>query len=61
MNERPQSGSADLTDSVTIELMQHQRLIESDNHDKNDSNYPLNGSNNETDKSDGSGVRVNAK
>mmetsp|Transcript_12858 Transcript_12858/g.19919 ORF Transcript_12858/g.19919 Transcript_12858/m.19919 type:complete len:113 (-) Transcript_12858:824-1162(-) len=30
MNDRPQGGSADLTDKASIELMQHRRLLQSD-------------------------------
>lgn len=53
MNDRPQGGAADLSDSATIELMQHRRLLADDN-------LGLVMHLNETD-ADGLGQRVNAR
>lgn len=53
MNDRPQGGSADLTSPSTIELMQHRRILMTDE-------YGSRSGLNETDR-DGKGVRVKAK
>lgn len=53
MNDRPQGGSADLSSPSTIELMQHRRILMTDEYG------PQTGVN-ETDR-DGKGVRVKAK
>jgi len=53
MNDRPQGGSADLSDKATIEIMQHRRQVQSD--PKNGFDEALN----ETD-SEQRGIRVNA-
>jgi len=53
MNDRPQGGSADLSSPSTIELMQHRRILATDE-------YGSRGGVNETDR-DGKGVRVKAK
>ena len=53
MNDRAQGGSADLSQSSTIELMQNRRDLDDDNKGLAE---PLN----ETDK-DGLGLRVSAK
>lgn len=52
MNERPQGGSADLTDKATIEIMQHRRLLFDDD-------LGIEEALNETDSED-FGIRVNA-
>lgn len=53
MNDRPQGGSADLSSPSTIELMQHRRVLMTDEYG------PQTGVN-ETDR-DGKGVRVKAR
>lgn len=53
MNDRPQGGSADLSSPSTIELMQHRRVLMTDE-------YSSHGGVNETDR-DGKGVRVKAR
>ena len=53
MNDRPQGGSADLSDRANIEIMQHRRQVQAD---------PRNGFNealNETDSNE-LGIKVNA-
>ena len=56
MNDRPQSGSADLSDKAMIEIIQHRRLSQVD--PKNGYDNVLN----DTDKDGGyKGVRVNAE
>jgi hypothetical protein len=52
MNERPQGGSADLTDKATIEIMQNRRVLMDDD-------FGIEESLNETD-SDGIGLRQTA-
>ena len=52
MNERPQGGSADLTDKATIEIMQNRRVLMDDG-------FGIEESLNETD-SDGIGLRQTA-
>lgn len=54
MNDRPQGGSADLTDKATIELMQQRRLIDDD--DKGVPEFL-----NETERHDRLPTRVNAR
>lgn len=54
MNDRPQGGSADLTDKATIELMQQRRIIGDD--DKGLSEFL-----NETERHDRLPIRVNAR
>lgn len=53
MNDRPQGGSADLSDSATIELMQNRRTLWDDglgmNQALNDTNWAL-GSNKVTNR-----------
>jgi len=53
LNDRPQGGSADLSSPSTIELMQHRRVLMTDE-------YGASTGVNETDR-DGKGVRVRAK
>jgi hypothetical protein len=55
MNDRPQGGSADLSDKATIELMQHRRQLTSNKEEDLDS--PLNEAN---DDSAPNGIRVTA-
>jgi len=52
MNERPQGGSADLTDKATIEIMQNRRVLMDDD-------FGIEESLNETD-SNGIGLRQTA-
>jgi len=54
MNDRSQAGSADLSDTATIELMQHRRVL---NDDDKGVSEPLN----ETDSSDDIGIKVHAR
>ena len=54
MNDRPQGGSADVSDNNTIELMQHRRGLFVDDKGLKE---PLN----ETTSEDDIGIRVNAK
>ena len=53
MNDRPQGGSADLSDKATIELMQHRRQVTQSDLDGMDNAL------NETD-SNQRGIKVNA-
>ena len=53
MNDRPQGGSADLSDKATIELMQHRRQVTQNDLDSMDNAL------NETD-SNKRGIKVNA-
>lgn len=53
MNDRPQGGSADLSDKATIELMQHRRQITQNDFDGMDNAL------NETDNNQ-HGIKVNA-
>jgi len=54
LNDRAQSGSADLSDNSTIELMQHRRVL-------NDDGKGVSEALNETDSSDDIGIKVNAR
>ena len=55
MNDRPQGGSADLSEKATIELMQHRRVLQDDHLGLEE---PLN----ETNPDAGDlGIRVNAR
>jgi len=54
MNDRPQGGSADLTDNSTIELIQNRRIL------RNDDNPRIRDNLNDTDIN-GNGIKVNAR